>query len=270
FQQTASNMSNLKRIHLFEFEDLDWFPQWLRQCMTRLIVVMHNLLGTHKKLAELVYKSLNLTGQQSIIDLCTGSGGPMLKVYEILKTNEQTKAVTLTLTDLYPDKDVAGLVNNKDTGITYLEEPVDATQVDGNLKGVRTMTGSFHHFKPETAKKILEDAQYNRQPICIFEISDNSVPTWLWWIAIPVNFIMAFFITPFARPVTWKQLFFTYLIPVIPLCFAWDGAVSNVRTYTLNDLDILLSGMESDKYKWEKGKIPGKTNKIYLLGLPAE
>ncbi len=81
-------------------------------------------------------------------------------------------------------------------------------------------------------------------------------------------FLLAFFLTPFARPLTWRQLVFTYLLPVIPLCFAWDGAVSNARTYTLEDLDHLLAGLETDDYKWEKGRITGKARKLYLLGLP--
>jgi hypothetical protein len=33
-------------------------------------------------------------------------------------------------------------------------------------------------------------------------------------------------------------------------------------------LDILLEGMESDNYTWEKGVIKGKSKKVYLLGLP--
>lgn len=79
---------------------------------------------------------------------------------------------------------------------------------------------------------------------------------------------MVFFITPFVRPLNWKQILFTYLIPVIPIFFAWDGAVSNARTYTLDDLDILLEGLETEDYKWEKGRITGKAKKLYLLGTP--
>jgi len=70
------------------------------------------------------------------------------------------------------------------------------------------------------------------------------------------------------RPMTLQQLVFTYLIPIIPICFGWDGTVSNARTYTLDDLDELLSGIPSDGYEWEKGVIEGKTNQIYLLGHP--
>jgi len=100
------------------------------------------------------------------------------------------------------------------------------------------------------------------------EISDNSYPKALWWMAIPFNFLTCLFITPLVKPLTWQQLVFTYLIPVIPLCFAWDGAVSNARTYTLDDMDVLLEGLHSKSYRWEKGTIHGRSKMLYLLGLP--
>ncbi len=127
---------------------------------------------------------------------------------------------------------------------------------------------SFHHMNSETAKKILQDAQSSQQPICIYEISDNSLPNILWWIALPLNFLMTFFITPFVKPLSWKQIVFTYFIPVLPFYFAWDGAVSNVRTYTLKDLDELTKDLKSENYIWKKGVLKGRGKKIYLLGLP--
>jgi len=101
-------------------------------------------------------------------------------------------------------------------------------------------------------------------------MSDNSLPIALWWVSLTMIFLMVFFLAPFARPLTWKQLLFTYLLPVIPLCFAWDGAVSNARTYTLDDMDQLLAGLETEDYKWEKGRLTGKAKKLYLLGLPLQ
>ena len=71
-----------------------------------------------------------------------------------------------------------------------------------------------------------------------------------------------------ARPMTVQQIVFTYLIPIIPLTFAWDGAVSNARTYTLKDMDMLLEGLESKDYLWEKGVVKGKSKKVYLMGMP--
>lgn len=67
---------------------------------------------------------------------------------------------------------------------------------------------------------------------------------------------------------TWQQLIFTYLIPIIPICFAWDGAVSNARTYTLQDMDILLEDLKIPDYTWKKGIIKGKSKKLYLIGVP--
>ncbi|RNI22686.1 class I SAM-dependent methyltransferase [Rufibacter latericius] len=258
----------MKRIHLFEFEDFPWFPDWLRISLTRLIVVMHRVLGTREDIATLLHKVLPSSAKPSIIDLCSGSGGPMMQVFETLREEPHLKGLTLTLTDLYPNQKLAHKINQSPTGnISYLTSPVDATHLPSDLVGVRTMVCSFHHMRPEPARKILQNAFNQRQPICIYEISDNSYPSSLWWIALPFNFLTPFFITPLVRPLSWKQLVFTYLIPIIPFFFAWDGAVSNARTYTLNDLDSLLKGLEAEDYVWEKGILQGKSKKIYLLGM---
>lgn len=262
----------MKRIQLFEFEDFDWFPQWLRRCITRLILVMHNLLGTSEKVSKLIAKGLQESTSSSVLDLCSGSGGPMPEVLHILQNKYDRKELKVTLTDLYPDIKTAKAMNrNNGNHITYLTTPVDATaleNVDSQMSGFRTMIGSFHHFAPKQARKILSSAQAANEPILIFEISDNSLPIGLWWIAIPINFLMTFFITPMVRPMTWQQLFFTYIIPIIPIVFAWDGAVSNARTYTLEDLDEIVGSIESTNYRWEKGTIQGKTTQLYLLGIP--
>lgn len=259
----------MKRIHLFEFEDFSWFPAWIRKYMTRLIIVMHRLLGTPDELASLINRALRETNSYSIIDLCSGSGGPLPEVHRILKEKYGFSDLKLTFTDLYPDQDFARRINSKgNPEITCQTEPVDAINISPDKKGLRTMVASMHHMKPDVARGILRNAKENRQPICIYEISDNSFPTLLWWVALPLNFLTCFIITPLARPVSLRHLFFTYVIPVIPFFFAWDGAVSNVRTYTLGDLDELLEGLKSDDYKWEKGKIEGKAKKLYLLGIP--
>ncbi|BDS09394.1 hypothetical protein [Aureispira anguillae] len=260
----------MKRIHLFEFEDFHWFPNFLRSCMTRYIISIHKFLGSAEDLAELLAGVLKETQHTNIIDLCSGAGGPMPRVKELLEQKHGFSKLSLTLTDLYPNKEAAALINaQNDPHLSYLTTPVDATQVEKKRKGIRTMICSMHHMKPAIAKRILLDAQKDKQPICIFEISDNSMPFVLWWLAIPTSFIMVFLLTPFVRPLTWKQLVFTYLIPLLPIFIAWDGAVSNARTYTLADWDELLGELPKEGYKWEKGTIKGKAgNKMYLMGLP--
>lgn len=260
----------MKRIQLFEFEDLPWFPNLIRKCMTRLIVVMHRLLGTRDHLLALLRKVLPESGQNQIIDLCSGSGGPMLYAFEHLRKEPGFEGLTLTMTDLYPNEEFAKEVNDRaDPRLSFQKEPLDATQVGDKMKGLRTMVSSFHHMPPLLARRILLDAEKSRQPILIFEISDNSVPVWANFIAIPINFIMCLFVTPLVRPMTWQQLVFTYPLPIIPIAFAWDGAISNARTYTLKDMDELLDGLGEEGYQWEKKVIGTKRAKMmYLWGRP--
>ena len=91
-------------------------------------------------------------------------------------------------------------------------------------------------------------------------------------IALPLVALMCFVFTPFVRPLTARQLIFTYAIPLIPMFWAWDGQASMPRIYTPEDFDELLHGLESEEYVWEKGeaKTPrGAKMGNYLLGFPA-
>ncbi len=104
----------MKRIHLFEIEDFNWFPGWLRACLTRLIVIMHRALGTSEALVELVARALKESNTSNIIDLCSGSGGPMIDVVRTLRERPGFEGIKLTLTDLYPSKEAAELINNQE------------------------------------------------------------------------------------------------------------------------------------------------------------
>jgi hypothetical protein len=259
----------MKRIHLFEFEDLPWIPGILRDSLTRMVDVLHRLLKTSDALTEILNKALLATGEKVIIDLGAGSGAVIMRSYNKLSSDHQFGEVRLVLTDLYPDKqmvDYVSRIGNKQ--ISYHTSPIDASQVPADMAGIRTMIASFHHMSPTLARKILENASKTKQPLCILEISDNSQPKGLWWLAIPVNIISSLIISILVRPLTWQQVVFTYLVPIIPIMYAWDGAVSNARTYTLEDMDILLNGLESKDYTWEKGTVGWGFRKLYLLGLP--
>ena len=257
----------MKRIHLFEFEDFAWFPNWIRICLTRLMIVMHNLLNSKTELAELLNKVLKEANTTKIVDLCSGSGGPMPDVVIELK-EKNGYSIDLTLTDLYPSLVDAKRINEEDDGIKYLTTPVDATNPGSDLKGLRTMICSFHHMDKKSAHSILKSAFDESEAICIFEISDNSYPKFLWWLTIPINLISCLFITPLVKPLTWYQLVFTYLIPIIPIFFAWDGAVSNARTYTIEDMKKLIQDLQSDQYTWKMDTIKGKSKKLFLVGMP--
>lgn len=268
----------MKRIQLFEFEDQEWFPSWMRTCMTNLIMVLLRMIGTSEVLSYLIARILKEKNLSQIVDLGSGSGGAMPEVLKALHKIEGLNRVELVMTDLYPNKAVAKKFNeNTEDKISYLETPVDATGLHSTPNGLKTMMNSFHHMPPKAARKILESAVENKQPLLIYEMAENKIPVVVWAlflpIALPVLMLMTWFMTPFVKPLTWKQVVFTYLIPIIPICYAWDGQASLPRMYSFDDLDILLEGLETPDFYWEKGfakKGNGKKAGTYLVGYPKD
>lgn len=262
----------MKRIELFEFEDHPRFPAWLRDLMTAYIRAFHRVFHTAPAVAELVRQALAVSPAKRVVDLCSGGGGPLPEVARELHSDPAHTDVDFVLTDLYPNaaaaRQIAAL---NDPRLRYESMPVDAARLDAEQTGVRTLIGSFHHLPPETARGVLLDAARSRQPLVVFELSDNGPPLWLWWTAIPGAFLLTLFITPFVRPLSFRQIFFTYILPIVPLFIAWDGAASNARTYTPDDVRELLQGHEQAGYEWEigarrVGRLPGKS--VYVLGRP--
>lgn len=266
----------MKRIQLFEFEDFEWFPGVIRIGATNLIVVLHKIMGTAEIISELIVSLEKSSPFTQIVDLGSGSGGPMPDV--INRVNEKTKsqAKKLILTDLHPNPDFVAEINKRKLpNVEYYGTSVDATHISEAPEGLKTMIASFHHMKPEIAKKILHSAKNNKEPILIYEIAKNTIPVLLWALFLPISllilFVMALLLTPFVRPLKFSQLLFTYLIPLIPLLFAWDGQASLMRTYTFKDIESLIVQMEDDDYKWTIGdakKADGKKVGYYIIGCP--
>jgi len=267
----------MKRVQLFEFEDFNWFPSWLRSSMTNLIVVFQKLMGVDEVLASHISKVLKDHDLTDIVDLGSGSGGVMPTVLQEIN-KEEGGSYRLTLTDLYPNGTVAERFNSSiEKNVQYLTKSVTATEFENIPNGLKTMINCFHHMRPKQARQIVESAYANDQPIFIYELTENKIPLLVWWLLLPLSlvivFVMALFLTPFVKPMTWQQIVFTYLIPIIPLFYAWDGQASLPRMYSFKDIDELVKGLSSDAYKWEKGYVyngKGKKNGTYVLGTPIQ
>ncbi|TPV95792.1 MAG: hypothetical protein B7733_08215 [Myxococcales bacterium FL481] len=268
----------MKRLHTLEFEDLAWCPSWIRTAMTNVLVVFARKMGINAAVDHLVTRILAEHQLDRIVDLGSGGGGAMLDVLGRLRARPQTRDVRLILSDQYPNLDAMARFPDRDDAapIRYLATPVDATSLSSAPVGLRTMVNCFHHMRPEQARQILASAQCSGLPFLVFEAEDNEIPRIVWLlsfpIALPLVFCMALYFTAFVRPLSWRQLIFTYVVPVVPLLFAWDGHNSVARIYTAGDLDELLSSLEpATNYRWEKGagkNERGRDKGLYLLGEP--
>ncbi len=266
----------LKRLELFEFEDLHWLPNTIRSGATNLLALLHKLFGTADVLAKIVRDIQDKIDITRITDLGSGSGGPMIDVINQLNKDNSSEPIQLVLTDLFPNQDVVQEINNRKLRhIQYHHLPVDATNISTAPKGLKTMIASFHHMNPVTARKILQSAQDNREPILIYEIAKNTIPVVIWWLLLPISLVililMVLVMTPFVRPLKWSQLFFTYILPIIPIVYAWDGQASLMRTYTFEDFRSLLRDVNDSNYQWsveDAKKSNGKKAGYYVVGYP--
>ncbi len=266
----------MKRKELFEFEDFSWFPTHIRVGMTNLILLLHRMIGTTHVLSNLIIDLRNNHDFDTIVDLGSGSGGPMPDVIKDINQNKSKDEFKLILTDLHPNPELVEKINtDNDTSVSYYKNPVNAVNLSEAPNGLKTMIASFHHMKPSIAKKILLSASQSNEPILIYEIAKNNIPFLVWLLLLPISLsiliVMSLVMTPFCKNLTLTQLIFTYLIPIIPLAYAWDGQASLMRTYTFEDLQILLEDVNSSNYKWEINdalKENGKKAGYYLKGYP--
>jgi len=255
----------MRRVHLFEFEDQKWFPGFLRDYGTDFLQFLSNKTKLFKPSIPIIKKGLKKSNTSDIIDLGSGGGGGWIWLNEELR--KDVPDLKIWMTDLYPNISAFEFSKRKADNFEYISEPVDAREVPTHLKGLRTQFLSLHHFRPEDAEKILQNAIDSRSSIAIFEGQERSFASILAMIFSPISVLLT---TPFIRPFKLGRIVFTYLIPVVPLFVLWDGIVSSLRTYSVEEMKglvVQLKGVEN--YDFEIGREPsGPGAVLYLLATP--
>jgi hypothetical protein len=280
----------MRRLQFIELHEQPWFPSSLRDDVTDAMQFGFNLLHAYAPIAPLLQSVIDSSGNganagqsstgssptgQSIVDMCSGGGGPWLDLCRQLRCRDagcqddagNSVGLQVWLTDKYPNLEAFQNVSaSSDHHITFYPEPVDAMKVPGALKGLRTMFTSFHHFPPEDARAILQNAVDAGESVGIFEATRRAPST----IGLIFAGILLMFVhTPRIRPFRWSRLLWTYLIPVIPLVLLFDGVVSCLRTYRPQELREIVATLTSCQYQWEIGELAtGKMPITYLIGYP--
>jgi hypothetical protein len=259
----------MDRVQLFEFEDLPWFPQVVRECMTDFL----SFLGqrghvVYRGFAERLALAVQATGDDTILDLCSGGGGPALTIAALMRESMATP-LGVMLTDLYPNLPRLERARAEGGGqVAYRVGPVDATQVPEALPGFRLLCNAFHHLPPEAARKCLADAVTQRRGIALVEMVDRSARS-VFGVTFGTSAVLA--VTPFIRPLRVSRLLLTYLVPIVPLCTWWDGVVSCLRAYRPEELRRLVASLPDNDYVWDIGRLPvpnAPTSLSYLIGYP--
>ena len=251
------------RLHLFEFEDQQWCPALLRNAITGYLRLAVAVTQQIRPVVPALAGFLRSTGESSILDLCSGSGGIASQLARgLARRGQQTRIV---LSDLYPDTASFGDIADASGGmVEFRSAPLDATAVPAELPGLRTVFNAFHHFRPREARRVLAAAAESGRPIAVIEFIERGI--------IPLSGILfspilVLFLAPFLRPFRWQALLFIYVVPIVPLMILWDGLVSWLRVYSLDELRAMAASVAVPGYAGEAGHWrAGPVRVTYLLG----
>lgn len=259
----------MKRLHLFEFEDQSWFPDIIRNYMTDFLRHVTIQMGLEKPIIALIRDTFKQTGETKILDLCSGSGGLLVAIQDVIDKQHAEK-IPVHFTDKYPNHSaLASLCEKSPTIRTFEKESVDAISVPGSLAGLRTFFSAFHHFRPDAAKNILRNIVESKSSIAIFEVSRRSLVGLIPMLLSPLAVLLY---TPFIKPFKWSRLLLTYVIPAVPFFVMWDGIVSALRTYSVQEMKDLVKTINAQKYQWSIGRCSAPLgHKVsYLIGYPKD
>ncbi len=255
----------MRRLHLIELEDQAWCPAAVRHGITDLLQLFLGLGNCYAAILPRLARALEVSGERDIVDLCSGSGGPWLR---LLPYFPKTQLCHVRFTDKYPNAAASrDLVANSNGRITIEQESVDATAVK-NLPGLRTLFTAFHHFRPDVARAILADAVRERATIAIFEFTERTAFAIILFCFSPIAVLL---LAPFCRPFRWSTIFLTYVVPVLPLAAAFDGVVSCLRTYSEAELREMVANLSPGGYVWEIGQERSWRSPVpitFLIGYP--
>jgi hypothetical protein len=236
--------------------------------MTDYLHFLITKLGIYRPAIPIIKDVMDKTGNNEIIDLCSGSGGGVDIIQKELSAL-YGKEIKITLSDKYPNiVPYEILKNNSNGGLQYVKESIDALHVPKEFKGIRTMFSALHHFKPDQVKYILNDAVLNNKPICFFEGAGKRVLDFLGILLFHLFIFIA--VTPLIKPFRWSRLFLTYIIPIVPITTVFDGLVSILRMHTPKEMLNIAKSINNSNYVWNAGQIKGKLGNVmvYLTGYP--
>lgn len=264
----------MKRVHLFEWEDQPWLPRVFRDYTTdhlRFGLESDDMAEAHRAIAIRLKKAMEQIETREIVDLCSGGGGPLLAVQRRL-ASEMAFPARVTLTELYPNVSAFQRIEAEgDGGVRCTYDSISVFDVPADLRGIRTLFTALHHFRPADVRRIFEDAVAKGVGVAVFEPLERT-PQMTFLIALAAV-IRSLLLTPKVGKLSLARFLLTYVFPLCPIIATWDGVVSAIRTYSIEELRDLTAGLDHG-FSWEIQRIEvpyrfGLAAPLtYLIGLP--
>ena len=250
------------KLKLVELEDYRWCPNILRNFVTKSLSYLQRTLGVYDEIFPKIINLIKITNSKQVIDLCSGAfGSYLLDEFESCGLE-----IPVILSDKYPDEEIINILKKKHPDLKYLK--IDAMRVPKNLKGLRTIFTAFHHFPPDVAREVLQDAVDANQPIAVFEMTEFNLKAFF------LVFLAPLFNLALTRRLAkeynygWKIYFFTWILPAFLIIVLWDGLISALNTYSPIQMKDIVKSLKASNYYWEIQRVPRAMPVTYLIGFP--
>lgn len=259
----------LPRLQLVELNDQPWVPAAIRdtvvESLSRTLAWGHMLRG----LVGPFEAFLQGTGASEVLDIGAGAGGPAAILVDEIRAAGRTPPRFL-LTDLHPREAVwAELAKTRAGALDFVASSVDATHIPADLSHgrARSIINVLHHFPPELARAVLEDAVRGGVGVFVAEGFERNP---LGFAAFAPSGLPALAMNPVLSP--HHRLFKAWLTWATPLALGislWDGVVSTLRVYTEAELRAMVAPF-GDGFTWVYGTFPYPAfgGGYYFYGVP--
>ncbi len=242
----------LPRLQLFEFNDLTWAPQALRDSLIESLSRALEWGRMLRGLSDPFARFLEETKATEVLDLCAGAGGPAVVLATELKRAGKASPKFL-LTDVLPHAELWSELQKKHPEeIGFVPESVDATNLNPGLGAgrARMIVNALHHLPPALARQVLLRAcdggpgifvaeGFERNPLRFFPIAPMGLVSML--------------VNPILSPR--HKLAKLLLLPLSILVAPWDGLVSTMRVYSETELRAMVAPLGT-AYAWSYGTFP--------------
>ena len=260
----------IPRIQSFEFCERADVPRWIRESIVEILGMGLRASHVFQPVAPVFHALCQLIGANEVLDLGSGSGEPAALLIEELR-RQGLAAPRFTLSDILPNLPaLRKTASQHPKQLRIITEPLDATAIPGQFnQPLRTIINTFHHFPPPLAYKILADAIQKQRAIFIMESSTRRLHNS--WGLLPGLFRSYWQNPVCAAQDRFLKAFFSYVVPLIGICFTWDSFVSLARLYTEAELRKMASDAGGSNYTWVYQELayPSLGRAVVFYGYPS-
>ena len=175
-----------RRLHGIELLDFPRCPRVIRDGATDYLQFIIRAGNAYGPIAPVLGAALAGRQIQTVVDLCSGGGGPWPDLRVALISYGASPQLRVRLTDLYPNLEAFVAAAARDEHVSGEPQPFDIERATVPLRGVRTFFSAFHHFRPATAERVLRNAARNGDGIFIAEVTQRTVPAMFFMLLAPL------------------------------------------------------------------------------------